>query len=138
MHRKLKTFRKCAGLTLIEVVIASMLLVVVIIPILKSLALAHASSVKVEHKTRSLVFAQGKLEEIRAKSIYDFTNSGASFTQSNTDLGNSYLCNVTDNSGDPLKEVTVSVGYDSNGDGTLSGGEVNASISTLVARRWSD
>lgn len=138
MHRKLSNSKRSAGLTLIEVVIASALLAVVLIPILRSLTTAHASSVKVEHKSRSLILAQAKLEEIKARSIYDYTNGGGSFAESNTVLDGSYLCNVTDDSGDPLKTIAVSVGFDSNGDGSLSGGEVDITLTTRIARRWSD
>jgi len=138
MHRKLKISKRFAGLTIIEVVIASTLLIVALVPILKSLTIAQATSTKIEHKTRSLILAQAKLDEIKARSIYDYTNGGDSFAESNTHLGGSYRCNVTDNSGDPLKTVSVSVGYDTDGDNTLSSGEVQVTLTTLLARRWSD
>ncbi len=138
MHRKLKISKRFAGLTIIEVVIASTLLIVALVPILKSLTVAQATSTKIEHKTRSLILAQAKLDEIKARSIYDYTNGGDSFAESNTHLGGSYRCNVTDNSGDPLKTVSVSVGYDTDGDNTLSSGEVQVTLTTLLARRWSD
>jgi Tfp pilus assembly protein PilV len=138
MHRKLRTTRRSAGLTLIEVVAASVLLVVVMVPILKCLTLSHITSIKMEHKTRSLILAQAKLDQIRARSIYDYTNGGTSFTVSNLPLGDSYLCNVTDDSVDPLKTILVKVGFDSNGDGTLSNDEVDSSLATLIARRWNN
>jgi len=139
MHRKLKISKRFAGLTIIEVVIASTLLIVALVPILKSLTVAQATSTKIEHKTRSLILAQAKLDEIKARSIYDYTNGGDSFAESNTHLGGSYRCNVTDNSGDDfLKPVSVSVGYDTNGDNALSSGEVQVTLTTLLARRWSD
>jgi Tfp pilus assembly protein PilV len=138
MHTKLRISNRSAGLTLIEVVIASALLAVVLIPILRSLTVAHASTVRVEHKSFSLILAQAKLEEVKAQSIYDYTNGGASFAESNTVIDGSYLCNVTDDSGDPLKTIAVSVGFDSNGDGNLSSGEVDITLTTLIARRWSD
>ena len=136
MHRKLRTKKRPAGLTLIEVVAASVLLVVVMIPILKCLTISHITSIKIEHKTFSLILAQGKLDQIKVHAIYDYTNSGATFTESNVSLDGSYLCNVTDDSADPLKTIVVSVGYDSNSDGTLSNDEVDSSLATLIARRW--
>ncbi|MBA7687222.1 hypothetical protein ES703_95683 [subsurface metagenome] len=108
------------------------------VPILRALTGAHASSTSIEYKTRSLALAQGKLDEIKARSIYDYTNGGSSFAESNTSLGFSYLCNVTDDSGDPLKTITVSVGYDHNGDSTLAGDEIKFTMTTLLARRWTD
>jgi Tfp pilus assembly protein PilV len=138
MHQKLKITRRFAGLTLIEVVIASALLIVAIIPILKCLTVAHASAMKIEHKSRSLLLAQAKLDEIKARSIYNYTNDGVSFAEDSNSLDGAYLCSVTDDSNDPLKTITVSVGFDSNGDAVLSSGEVDITLATLIARRWTD
>jgi Tfp pilus assembly protein PilV len=140
MHQNLKIVKRFAGLTLIEVVIASALLAAAMVPILKCLTVAHSSAVKIEHKSRSLLLAQAKLNEIRARSIYNYTNGGAAggFAETNTSLGGLYLCNVTDNKADPLKTVTVSVGFDSDGNAGLSADEVNITLATLIARRWSD
>jgi len=127
-----------AGLSIIEVVVASTLLIVAIVPILKGLTIAHATSTKIEHKTRSCILAQAKIDDIKARSIYDYDNGGASFAESNTSLDGSYLCNVTDDSADPLKTILVSVGYDANGDSSLGSDEVKITLTTLLARRWPD
>ena len=144
MHRKLKIAnrksqiaKRFAGLTLIEVVIASVLLIVAIVPILKCLTVAHASAAKIEHKSRSLLLAQAKLDEIKARSIYNYTNE-ASFAEDSNSLDGSYLCKVTDNPDDPLKTITVSVGFDLNDDDSLDADEVNITLATLIARRWTD
>ena len=94
MHGKLRTKKRSAGLTLIEVVASSILLVVVMIPILKCLTISHITSIKIEHKTFSLILAQGKLDQIKVHAIYDYTNSGATFTESNVSLDGSYLSMV--------------------------------------------
>lgn len=138
MHRKLRYRKNNSGLTLIEVVIASLLLVIAIVPILKCLSVANANTRKIEIKTQSLLLAQAKLDEIKTRSIYDFTNGGISFTANNISLGNSYLCNITDDGGDPLKTVTISVGFDSNGNNSLSSSEIEITLSTRLARRWVD
>jgi len=128
-----------SGFTLTEVVVASALLIIAISPILQALTSAHLSSTTtIEHKTRSLTLAQAKLDEIKARSIYDYTNGGATFAESNTSLDGSYLCNVTDDSGDPLKTIAVSVGYDYDGDSTLAADEIKVTLTTLLARRWTD
>ena len=137
-HESRVTSRAPAGFTLTEVVVASALLIVAISPILKALTSAHLGTTTIEHKTRSLTLAQAKLDEIKARSIYDYTNDGATFAESNTSLGFSYLCNVADDSGDPLKTITVSVGFDHNGDLTLAAGEIKITMTTLLARRWTD
>jgi Tfp pilus assembly protein PilV len=136
MRRKLKNANRSAGLTLTEVVVASSLLVITMVPILRALTSAHASSTSIEYKTRSLTLAQAKLDDIKARSIYDYTNGGSSFAESNTSVDGSYRCNVTDDSGDPLKTIAVSVGYDLNGDSTLAADEIEVTLTTYLARRW--
>ena len=138
MHRKLKNAKRFAGLSIIEVVMASTLLIIAMIPILKALTVVHSDGIRIEHKSRSLVLAQTKLDNIKARSIYDYTNGGSSFAENNTSLDGSYLCNVADDSGDPLKTITVSVGFDSDDNSALSSDEVDITLMTLLARRWTD
>ena len=133
-----KKRRFLTGFTLTEVVVASTLLIIAIVPILKALTIAHVSTTSIEYKTCSLTLAQAKLDEIKARSIYNYTNDGASFAESNTSLDGPYLCNVVDDSGNPLKTITVSVGYDLNGDNTLAADEIKVTLTTLLARRWTD
>ena len=137
-NRRLKIAKRLAGLTLIEVVIASALLAAAIVPILRCLTIAHYSGATIEHKSRSLLLAQAKLDEIKARSIYNYTNGGSSFAETGTSLDGPYLCNVTDNSDDRLKTITVSVGFDSDDSGGLAADEVNITLATLIARRWTD
>jgi Tfp pilus assembly protein PilV len=137
MHLKYsKTNRRHKGLSIIEVAMASVLLIVAMVPILRSLTKANMMSTDIERKTQSLVFAQSKLDNIRARSIYNFGSSG-SFTASNVALGGSYLCNVTDTlPSSNLKQITVAVGYDGNGNGTLASDEVEVTLTTYFAKRW--
>lgn len=121
------------GFTISEVVVASALLIVAIVPILKGLTTAHLNTTIIEHKTRSLALARSKLEEIRARSIYSYSST---FAETNTSLDGSYLCSVTDSgSGSDLRSLTVSVGYDVNGDSALANDEIEVALTTLVARR---
>ncbi len=123
-----------AGFTLTEVVIASALLIVAMVPILKALTTAHLNSTIIERKTRSLTLAQAKLDNIKARTIYSYNSS---YTENDTVLEGSYLCDVTDTgSGSDLRTVTVSVGYDLNGDSSLAADEVALDLTTCIARRW--
>jgi len=134
MHGKLTTFHRFSGLTLTEVVIASALLIVAMVPILKGLASAHAGTMIIERKSRSLMLTQAKLDEIRARSVYHYGNS---FEESNSSLDGPYLCTVTDESaGTNLRRVAVSVGYDLNGDSILDSEEIEVTLTTYIARRW--
>lgn len=121
------------GFTLPEVVVAAALLLVAMVPILKALTQANLDSVIIERKTQSLCLAQGKLNQIKATSIYDFN----SISDSNTALGNSYLCKVTQTTvSSNLKEITVKVGQDINRNGTLADSEVEIILQTQIAKRW--
>jgi len=124
-----------AGLTITEAVMASVLLLAAMTTVLKALTNAHFATIGVEHKTVSLTLAQARLDEIRARSIYHYSDS---FTESDTALSGSYLCNTTDDGADPLRTVTVSVGFDGDGSGTLDSDEIEVTLSTLIARRWTD
>ena len=73
MYRKLKISNRMQGLTITEVVVASGLLIIAIVPMLQALTTANLNAADVERKTRSLILAQAKLDEIKAKSIYHYT-----------------------------------------------------------------
>jgi Tfp pilus assembly protein PilV len=128
--------KHCKAFTITEVVVASLLLGVAMVPILKALTNANLSTIVIEHKTRSLTLAQAKLDEIKARSIYHYSSS---YAQTDASLGNSYLCNVSDSgSTGNLRTIIVSVGYDGEGvgHGTLSPDEIQVTLATLIARRW--
>jgi Tfp pilus assembly protein PilV len=131
---KLKDKNRAAGLTLTEVVVAAALLAVAIIPILKALTTAHLNATTIERRTRSLMLAEAKLDEIKARSIYNY---GDTFAESGSSLDGSYLGNVEDVSVDSnLRKITVSVGYDLNGNNDLAADEIEVTLVTLLARRW--
>lgn len=123
------------GTTLTEVIVASALLALSMIPLLKALATAHVMDRVIDRKSTSLLLAQRELETIRAWSLYHY---GASCAVDSRTLPDGYLCRVTDETHPTLemKTVTVSVGWDRNGDGVLSAEEVEVSLCTQVARRW--
>jgi len=124
-----------AGFTLTETVVASALLIIAVVPILKALTTAHLNTGFIEHKTRSLTLAQTKLDDIKARSIYHYADD---FEENNSSLDGLYLCNVADDSKKKsnLRTITVSVGYDLNGDDVLASDEILVTLKTLLARRW--
>ena len=132
MFRKLKDKNRLGGFTLTEVVIASALLIIAIVPILKALTISHVSTTAIERKTRCLMLAQGKLDDIKARSVYDY---GSSFSETDTPLDGSYLCNVQDSAGANLRTIEVLVGYDFNVNSNLETDEVEITLATLIARR---
>lgn len=132
--RRFRSAQSRAGFTLSEVIVASTLLLVAIIPILKGLANAHMVASIVERKTKSLSLAQGKLDEVKARSIYSYASS---FDVSDEQLETGYLCDVTDTSlGANLRKVKVEVGFDADGDSALSSDEIEITLATQLAKRW--
>lgn len=128
-----KTIKKQKGFTLTEVLVASALLVLAIVPTLKALAQVNMNTVIIERRTKSLSLAKMKINQLHAKSIKNFNDD---FSETNLVLDNSYLCNISNefvNSN--LKSVSVSVGMDRNGSGTLDGGEIEITLQTQLARR---
>jgi len=121
-------------LTLTEVVIASALLIIGMVPILKGLTSAHLGTVIIERKSRSLILAQAKLDEIKARSVYNYSQS---YTQTNLSLEGPYLCNIADEPvGTNLRKITVSLGYDLDDDSILDSDEIEVTQATYVAKRW--
>ncbi len=134
VNRKLKIENRLKGITLTEVVVASGLLIVAIVPILKALTTAHTTGRIIERRTQSLMLAQGELDRIKAESIYYY---GRSFAQSSSPLDDAYLCTVTDDTDSPnLRTISVSVGYDHDGNSNLASDEVEVTLTTYIARRW--
>jgi len=139
MRRKLtakskNTSSRHCGFTLTEVVVASSILAFAMVPILKALTNTHMTSVVIERKTKSLSYAQLKLEEIKARSIYSYDGT---FLESNTSLGERYFCNVTDTPvTTDLRNVNVSAGFDEDADNVLDSDEIKITLRTSLARRW--
>ncbi|MFA5292968.1 MAG: prepilin-type N-terminal cleavage/methylation domain-containing protein [Phycisphaerae bacterium] len=123
------------GLTLPEVIVASALLLIALVPILKALTQVNMNAVTIERKTQSLCLAKTKLNQIQAQSIYNFDSV---ISQSNEVLSGSYLCNTTSQAvpgNSNLKSITIAVGMDRNSSGTLNGTEIEITLQTQIARR---
>jgi hypothetical protein len=139
-RERLRTFlaragsrRRSAGLTLFEVLVASALLVIAIIPILRGLTAVHTHTVMIERKTMSVICAQAKLDDIKARSIYFYDSN---FAEGSYVISGSYLGTVEDDQDPNLRTVSVSVGYDVDDNNSLSDDEVEVSLSTYLAKRW--
>jgi Tfp pilus assembly protein PilV len=133
LRRQKAENRRQKGLSIIEVITASVLLIVAMVPILRSLTKAHMYSAEVGTKTQSLILAQKKLDEIKAASVYHYSDS---FTANDTVLSGSYLCDITDDGDPTLRTITISAGFDQDGDGVLDSGEYEVTLATKIAKRW--
>jgi len=130
---RIPSLLRCSGVTLSEVVVASALLLISVIPLLKALTTTHGMDRAIERKSWSLLLAQQELERIRARSIYHYDES---FRANSQELQGGFLCTVADDGHPTLRTVTVAVGLDRNGDRTLATEEIDVSLTTALARRW--
>ncbi len=133
LKHKANAKKRSSAFTIIETVVASSLLAIAFVPILRGLTSVHRTTRLIEEKTRSLVLAQAKLDEIKARSIYNYSTN---FNESSTSLDGSYLCNVIDDQNASLRTITVFVGYDENSSAILTSGEVSITLKTYLAKRW--
>jgi Tfp pilus assembly protein PilV len=134
MSAAVKNKRKFrSGFTLMEAVVAAALLLIAVVPILKALTQANLNSVIIERRTQSLCLAQGKLNDIKARSIYNFD---AISSQNNEVLTGSYLCNTAIGGSGDLKTVSVSVGMDVNKNSSLDSDEIEVVLQSQIAKRW--
>lgn len=127
---------KAGGFTFTEVIVASSLLILAMVPILRALTQAHLGSVIIERRTRCLTLAQTKLDDVKARSIYNWDDD---FDVENEVLDGAYL-GITEFSDEDtgLKELIVEVGYDLDGNSELDWDEIDITLVTLVAKRWED
>ncbi len=133
--------RKSAGFTLTEVVVASSLLIMAMVPILKGLTSVHLTASLVEQRTKSLDYAQTILEDIKVRSVYDFTGNYNEINKEVADVidgvDESYLYTSTSVAmGADLRRMTVVTGYDKDDNGALQPAEVLVTLDTLIAKRW--
>ncbi len=129
----IKTPKNKKAFTLVEAVVASALLVVALVPILKALTGSHIASSRIERQTRSLNFARNKIDQIYADSVYNYDQS---YQLDSEEIEPGYLCSVDDiYQSDDLRQISVSVGYDKDDDSLLEQDEIEVTLDTLVARR---
>lgn len=131
MPKRLRRSSQCRGVSLVEVVVASALLVASLIPILRALTVSQMTARRITLTSRSLIVAQGCLEQIRAQAE---THYAPSFAINSKDCGDFYLATVTDDADPRCRRVTISVGYDRDESQTLSADECLVTLTSCVAR----
>lgn len=119
------------GISLVEVVVASALLVASLVPVLRAMTVSQITARRIARTSQSLIIAQGTLERLRARAESDYDQSLAVEASSPTE---GYWVSVTDNAHPVLREVTVSVGYDGDQSQTLSADEIRVVLTTCIAR----
>ncbi|MFH1411842.1 MAG: type II secretion system protein [Candidatus Omnitrophota bacterium] len=137
MNYRLRTKK---GFTLIEILAAIAVVGLGIIPVMNTLPEGLKALRKTEHLTRDVMLAQQKMDELRDQILgtnasYGYSKSGG-YGGSGTFTGFSgYRYSVTDDQGSDIRELTVDVWFDDNGNGTLDTGEDSVTLDTKIAKR---
>jgi len=118
------------GLTLMEVLVASALLGVALVPAFDMVTRGMVLARDVEVRSRAVFLAEREMETALAAAGQDF---GASLAKQSADLGDGYRATVTETVSGLTKTVGVQVGFDADGNRTLSSGEVLVTFATVVA-----
>ena len=122
--------RNHPGLTLLEVVLASALLVAAAVPILNAATRAVTLAQEIDWRTRAAFLAQREMENVLAVAA---ENYGQDFTRNSADLGDRYRVTVQQSVLTVLKKrISVRVGRDKNGNAILDDSEVLATMGTIV------
>jgi Tfp pilus assembly protein PilV len=125
--------RSHPGLTLLEVVLASVLLVAAAVPILNAATRAVTLAQEVEWRTRATFRAQAEMENVLGLAAQDFNRD---FTKNSADLGDGYRVTVQQSLLTAIKKtILVKIGRDKNGNAILDDSEVLVTLGTVVANR---
>ncbi|MFQ6130867.1 MAG: prepilin-type N-terminal cleavage/methylation domain-containing protein [Armatimonadota bacterium] len=129
--------RARAGLTLVEVLVALLIIVIALVPLMTMLPAGHMVRENSEGRATTAMLADRKMTEVRAQLADDFAatpNPQGSFTPQGF-AGYRYEVTVTPVAGRALKAVTVLCWHDLNTDGLPSAAEVQTQLDTYVAQR---
>jgi len=118
-----------------EVLIASALLAVALVPIFQVLTRGMTLARDVQLRTTAAFLAEKEMETALATAVGDF---GIDLTKSSEDLGDGYLVTVNGVDEKLRKTFSVQVGWDTDGDGTLDGDEVLVTFATRAANTTED
>lgn len=122
--------RSHPGLTLLEVVLASVLLVAAAVPILNAATRAVTLAQEAEWRTRATFRAQAEMENVLAVAAVNYSQD---FTKNSADLGDGYRVTVQQSLLTVLKKkISVRVGRDKNGNAILDDNEVLVTLGTVV------
>lgn len=123
---------KTKGFTLIEVLASSLILAGTTVVLLTYAADALTMSMKIERTIKSILLAEGEMEKIKNTLRKSFETD---FTAWPKNLGGNYFADRSRDAGSTLKIIGVSVGYDTNKNGSLGADEIIVTYKTQYAKR---
>lgn len=124
---------KAKGFTFVEVLASVLILAGTIIPLITFTADSLATSLEIERKVKSTLLAEVEMEKIKNVLRKSFETD---FTAWSSSLGDNYLAIRTSTDvSSTLKIIGVSVGYDTDKNGSLETGEIMVTLTTQYAKR---
>jgi hypothetical protein len=125
--------KKTKGFTLVEVLVSGLILAGTTVVLITYEADALAMSMKIERTVKSVLLAESEMEKIKNTLYKSF---GTDFTVWPSSLGGNYFAVRSSTSVSlTLKIIGVSVGYDTNKNGSLETGEYIITYKTQYAKR---
>lgn len=124
---------KTKGFTLVEVLASALILAGTTVVLITYAAGALATSMKIERMVKSVLLAEGEMEKVKNTLRKSFETD---FTVWPSGLGGDYFAGRTStNVSSTLKIIGVSVGYDTNKNGSLGADEIIVTYKTQYAKR---
>lgn len=128
------------GFTLIEVLLAIVILGIAIIPLMQIFPQASLIAANTKQETRIGFLAQQKLEQVKGQALAyfygNYSESATAFPSPDSDF--KYTVNYFTASGDDgnyVRAIKVTVWYDDNNNGIIDGSENMIELNTKVSRR---
>ncbi len=128
------------GFTLVEVLLALVVLSIAIIPLMQIFPQASLMSTNSQRETRIGFLAQQKLEQVKGQALSyffgDYTEPATAFPSPDSDF--KYTVSYFTASGDDgnqIRAIKIRVWYDDNNNGIVDGNENMIELSTKVSRR---
>lgn len=128
------------GFTLVEILATVAIIGLGIVPVMEILPSGMESLRKIEHLTRGAMLAGKKMDEVRSQILgtnasYGYNKSGG-YGGSGAFTGFSdYGYTVTDDQGSDIRELSVTVWFDEDGDSTQDADEDSVQLDTKIAKR---
>jgi Tfp pilus assembly protein PilV len=119
-------------MSLLEVVLASVLLATAAVPIINAVTRVTQMTREIELRTTCTLLAQKELEIALAAADADFASN---LGQDSKDLGAGYRATIQESVAGLTKTIAVQVGWDASGNGVLEADEVLTTLATMVADR---
>lgn len=130
--------KKENGFTLVEILVAVIVLAIALTPIIVSITGALEQNTEIEKKTRTAFLAQKKLEEIKVRTTANFKanySGTGTFESPNIDFRYRVVYPDPFNPLANIRSINIEVWYDQNRNGVFNAGEERTILYTKVAKR---